>query len=214
MEIGRKIYFDKATGNVLQDCGERQGWVVETTQDQDFQSYASLQPYQQSAVGMIQLAYGQFSDNFSKYPYHINITKNPINATAIVWDITNPLGASFAQVQQAKISQINDLYAQKLTQGFISSATGTPHIFGYGTSDQMKFMRLAIGIMSGVKQFPVDIPAKDNVIVWHDQSQYQVLMQDIAIFDTTQNTIQHQFIDAVNACTTIEEVNGIVVDFG
>lgn len=120
---------------------------------------------------------------------------------------------SIDEIKHQKITQITDIYNQKLSEGFTSSATGNAHIFGYGTSDQMKFIRLAIGVMSGIKSFPVDIPAKDNTIVWHIQEQYQLLMQDIGRFDTDMNTLQHQFIDQVNACLTIEEVNAIVVQF-
>lgn len=211
MEIGRKIYFDKATGNVLQDCGERQGDVIETTLDQDFQAHTTLQPYQQSAVGVIQLNYGEDAQNFATYPYHIDIAKTPC---VVVWDTTNPLGASLEHIKQAKISQINDFYNQKLSSGFTSSATGEAYIFGYGQSDQMKFMQLAIGVLSNIQPFPVSIPAKDNTMVSHTLEQYQGVLQDIGIFAYTMNGIQHQFIDAVNACTTIEEVNSIVVDFG
>ena len=64
MDIGRKIYYDKATGDVLQDCGARMGSVIATTQAQDFQSFVSLQPYLQSAVGIIQLAYDERSAEF------------------------------------------------------------------------------------------------------------------------------------------------------
>ncbi|WP_405175096.1 hypothetical protein MHI27_27475 [Paenibacillus sp. FSL H8-0261] len=35
MQIGRKIYYDNATGNVLVDTGERSSDVVETTQALD-----------------------------------------------------------------------------------------------------------------------------------------------------------------------------------
>lgn len=127
--------------------------------------------------------------------------------------IPEPLVGTLPDVQQQKIAQITDLYNQKLASGFTSSATGTPHIFGYGNSDQMKFMQLAIGVLSNIQPFPVGIPAKDNTVVSHTVEQYQLLLQDIGIFAYTMNGIQHQFIDAVNACTTIDQVNTIVVTF-
>jgi hypothetical protein len=80
MEIGRKIYFDKVTGNALQDCGERQGNVIETTQEQDFASYVSLSERVPSTVGVIQLAFGQYADKFGVNYYSINTVTN-----AIVW---------------------------------------------------------------------------------------------------------------------------------
>ena len=83
LDIGRKIYFELSTGNVLQDCGERSGCVIATTQDQDFTAYTALKPYQQSAVDVISLAYGQDADKFSKYKYHIDPTTK-----LVVFDLT------------------------------------------------------------------------------------------------------------------------------
>jgi len=91
MEIGRKIYYEKLTGNLIIDTGQRSGHVIETTQDQDFEVYIKLQAYPQNTVGVIQCNYGYCSDNFATYHYHIDITKNPIDESAIVWDTTNPL---------------------------------------------------------------------------------------------------------------------------
>lgn len=214
MDIGRKIYYELATGNVIIDTGERSGSVVETTQDQDFIMYADLQKYQPSAVGVIQCGYGWGHPNFDQYPFHIDITKTTIDQTAIVWDIANPLGASLADVQAAKIAQINDLYSQKLTTGFSSSATGTAYTFGYGQTDQMKFMQLAILIMNNMAIFPVNIPAKDNTIVPHTQAQYNQLLIDIATFAQAQNTKQHDYITQVNTPNiTIDQVNAITVVF-
>lgn len=42
MEIGRRIYFDKLTGNVLVNTGERSGNVIETTVEYDLQVYKAL----------------------------------------------------------------------------------------------------------------------------------------------------------------------------
>ena len=64
MYIGRKIYYEKLTGNVIVDTGERCGNVVETTTEQDFAMYTSLQRYVPEQVGMIQLEYGQYREEF------------------------------------------------------------------------------------------------------------------------------------------------------
>lgn len=214
MDIGRKIYFEKLTGNVILDTGERSGSVVETTIDQDFQAYIALQPYQQSAAGVIQCNYGYQLDNFMKYPYRIDITKNPIDETAIVWDTANPLGASLSQVQQAKIDQINDLYSQKLSVGFTSSATGTALPYGYATTDQMKFMQVALDVLlEGANAFPVTVHPKDGSDVTLNQTQYNQLVLDIAAFAKPLDAKQHSFITQVNACTTIDQVNAITVQF-
>ena len=65
-KIGRKIYYDKATGNVLVDTGEMMGAVVETTVDQDFETYQALKERVRDTVGVIQLEYGQYAQDFAQ----------------------------------------------------------------------------------------------------------------------------------------------------
>ncbi|SFB62531.1 hypothetical protein SAMN05216312_12211 [Cohnella sp. OV330] len=64
MQIGRKIYYDKATGNVIVDTGEREGGVIETTRDQDFESFQALKDRVPNTVGVLQLEYGQHAQDF------------------------------------------------------------------------------------------------------------------------------------------------------
>jgi hypothetical protein len=64
MKVGRKIYYDKMTGCVIVDTGERFGAVRETTTEEDFQAYKALSERNPETVGMIQLEYGQYSQDF------------------------------------------------------------------------------------------------------------------------------------------------------
>jgi hypothetical protein len=64
--IGRKIYYDKATGNVIVDTGEMMGAVVETTVDKDFETYQALKERVRDTVGVIQLEYGQYAADFAQ----------------------------------------------------------------------------------------------------------------------------------------------------
>jgi hypothetical protein len=64
--IGRKIYYDKATGNVILDTGEKMGAVVETTVDQDFETYQALKERVRDTVDVIQLEYGQYAEDFAQ----------------------------------------------------------------------------------------------------------------------------------------------------
>ena len=59
MEIGAKIYFEKNTGNVILNTGDMQGFVVESTTEQDFENYEELKKYSKDSVGKIQLEYGE-----------------------------------------------------------------------------------------------------------------------------------------------------------
>jgi hypothetical protein len=65
MQIGRRIYYETITGNVILETGERTGDVVETTVQQDFSMYAELSERNPETVGVIQLAYGQYAQDFA-----------------------------------------------------------------------------------------------------------------------------------------------------
>lgn len=64
MKIGRRIYYELATGSVIVDTHERSGHVVPTTVEQDFQSYAALAERVPATVGVMELEYGQYAQDF------------------------------------------------------------------------------------------------------------------------------------------------------
>lgn len=63
--LGRKIYYDKKTGNVVFDTGDRFGSVVETTKEQDFRNYKALSERNPDTVEVLLLPYGAFSEDFA-----------------------------------------------------------------------------------------------------------------------------------------------------
>ena len=65
MNIGRKIFYELATGNIILDTGERSGGVIETTIQQDFESFFALKDRVPSTVGCLQLEYGQYAQDFA-----------------------------------------------------------------------------------------------------------------------------------------------------
>ena len=83
MNIGRRLYYELSTGNVLLDTGERSGSVVETTLEQDFASYAALVERLPSTIGVMSLPYGQDREKFGIYAYHVDTELGEI-----VWDLT------------------------------------------------------------------------------------------------------------------------------
>lgn len=74
MQIGMKIYYDKATGNVIHNTGEYFGrGYVETTEDQDFASIKELAQRVRETVGVLKLQYGQYSREFAQCDsYRVN----------------------------------------------------------------------------------------------------------------------------------------------
>lgn len=64
MDIGRKIYFEKANGVVIWDKGEMSGDVVETTLEQDREIMPVLNLIEANQLGVLQLAFGEYSQEF------------------------------------------------------------------------------------------------------------------------------------------------------
>ena len=64
MKIGRRIYYDKETGNVIIDTGERNGSVVPMTVEQEFQTYKALAERVPETVGVLELEYGEYAEDF------------------------------------------------------------------------------------------------------------------------------------------------------
>lgn len=66
MNIGKRIYYEKLTGAIVLDTGERSGSVIETTVEQDFASYTALAERVPATVGMLQLGYGEYAQDFAE----------------------------------------------------------------------------------------------------------------------------------------------------
>lgn len=106
-QVGRKIYYDKATGNVILDTGERWGDVVETTVEQDFAAYVVLAERVPETVGVISLDFGQDREKFAQYKYHVDIETGKI-----VWDLTPE------QEEEVKSDPLADIEAMIIDQEY------------------------------------------------------------------------------------------------
>lgn len=65
MQIGRKIYYEKANGIVIWDKGEMTGDVIETTLEQDIQTMPVIGLLDSEQLGILQLAYGELVTSFN-----------------------------------------------------------------------------------------------------------------------------------------------------
>lgn len=63
--IGRKIYYDLSTGNVIIDTGESQGFVVSTAVEQDITSFKALSERNRETFDVIELEFGQYAEDFA-----------------------------------------------------------------------------------------------------------------------------------------------------
>lgn len=59
-QIGTKIYYCLLTGNVIKIIGDCQGYVRETTFDEDIEIYSELKERNKSSIGLLQIEYGEY----------------------------------------------------------------------------------------------------------------------------------------------------------
>lgn len=72
--IGKRIYYLKVDGRVILDTGEAEGWVNQTTTEQDWEIYSELSKYNKSEVDFIELQFGEFKTEFAECTsYRVNI---------------------------------------------------------------------------------------------------------------------------------------------
>ena len=57
-QIGTKVYYCNLTGNVLQIIGDSQGYVIETTFDEDYEIYTKLKERDKNSIGLLKFDYG------------------------------------------------------------------------------------------------------------------------------------------------------------
>ena len=59
-QIGTKIYYCLVTGNVIKVVGDMQGYVRETSFDEDIEIYTELKERDKNSIGLLQLNYGEY----------------------------------------------------------------------------------------------------------------------------------------------------------
>ncbi|MDR7001548.1 hypothetical protein [Neobacillus niacini] len=109
MQIGRRIYHEISTGNVILDTGERQGSVVATTIDQDIASFTVLSERNRDTFDVIELPFGAYSQDFAECNgYRVNV-----DTKAIEFSYPDPSQPDAPQVfQKALTEQVAELKAQ------------------------------------------------------------------------------------------------------
>ena len=59
-QIGTKLYYCLLTGNVIKIIGDCQGYVKETTFDEDCEIYTELKERDKSSIGLLSFKYGEY----------------------------------------------------------------------------------------------------------------------------------------------------------
>ena len=73
-QIGRRIFYDILTGNVILDKGELQGSVITTTVEQDITTFVSLSERNRNTFDVLELPYGARAQDFAECNgYRVNV---------------------------------------------------------------------------------------------------------------------------------------------
>ena len=59
-QIGTKIYYCPLTGNVIKKIGDMQGYVKETTFNEDIEIYTELKDRNRGSIGLLTFNYGEY----------------------------------------------------------------------------------------------------------------------------------------------------------
>jgi hypothetical protein len=130
MKIGRRIFFELATGNVILDKGEMQGSVVPTTIAQDIQNFTILSSRNRDSYDSIELGFGEFGQDFAACNgYRVNPETRSLeftypDPTAPIEPLTfqKPLTAQIDELKRENSDltlQMIDLFEQLLDKGVL-----------------------------------------------------------------------------------------------
>lgn len=81
-KIGRRIYFEIITGNIIVDKGEMQDSVIATTIDQDITTFTALSERNRETFDVIELPFGAYTQDFAECNgYKVNPTTKVLEFT-------------------------------------------------------------------------------------------------------------------------------------
>lgn len=110
--LGRKIYYEIGTGDVILITGEKQGLTaINTTKEQDFQMYSVLQARTAESIDVIQLAYGEYGADFQT----ASSIKVDLATSELMFEFPYyepPLGVAVEQLRQQ--NSANNMENEKL----------------------------------------------------------------------------------------------------
>lgn len=102
MKIGRKLYYDKQTGQAILLTEEQNSqFAVESTKEQDFARYRELMGRNPESVEVLQLAYGQYRGDFEKAT---SFRVNPQTKT-VEFELPEAFQSHEATIQELRIAK-------------------------------------------------------------------------------------------------------------
>ena len=121
MKVGKRIFFDKTTGNIIIDTGERQGAVIATSIEQDIATFKALSERNRDTFDVIELPFGAYQQDFAECNgYRVNPTTKELE-----FSYPDPSQPDAPQVFQKPLTeQIAEAkaYTQQLNDDFATLA--------------------------------------------------------------------------------------------
>lgn len=199
--LGKKIYYDIATGDVLVDTGERIGSVTETTIDQDIATYKALNERVRESFDVIQLNYGDYSQEFiDSKSYRINPATKEI-------EFNYDTAFDLEQYKIFKIEELTTKCDKSIDNGFISQING--HHYRTTADDQLNFFGQKDELTEDETITIVMWKTEDAGYIEHTRENWLAIFQEGRQHKKAQLFKLDQLRQQVNACTTKEEVEAI-----
>ena len=107
-QIGTKIYYCLVTGNVIKIIGDMQGYVKETTFDEDIEIYTELKERDKDSIGLLQFNYGEYpklSQNSTGVMVNVETKELIFSYEELP---TPPQEPTEIEIMQEKISQLEE----------------------------------------------------------------------------------------------------------
>jgi len=78
-QVKAKVYYEVETGTILLITSEGQGWIAETTKEEDIKIYPELKDKDINNIDFIELEFGALETIFNNFKaYHVNIEKKEL----------------------------------------------------------------------------------------------------------------------------------------
>ena len=107
-QIGSKIYYCLLTGNVIKIIGDMQGYVKETTFDEDIEIYTELKERDRDSIGLLQFNYGEYP-KLSKDSTGVMVNLETKELIFSYEELpTPPIEPTEIEIMQEKISQLEE----------------------------------------------------------------------------------------------------------
>ena len=209
MDIGRKVYADAFTGEILAVIPERAGSVRETTQEEDFASYIGLQGRNPESVICIQLEYGQDADKFAScYEYRVDPTTRQIVFNFI------PPQATLDEAKSAKKQEIELAANDALTAGFDCQpfGDGITHHYSYDTVAQTRLHKFFSVQNSPLAQAEIKWSTAKGVLLTHTAEQFMKVCGAAFQHESKIDNLQTYIESLVEPCETLDDVGVIKWD--